>query len=31
LRDPYRAARALIGPWLTTFRDDDLLARLRDE
>jgi hypothetical protein len=31
LRDPYRAARAMIGPWLTTFRDDDLLARLRDE
>jgi len=31
LRDPYRAASDLIGPWLTTFRNDDLLTRLRDE
>jgi len=31
LRDPYRAARGVLGPWLATFRGDDLLARLRDE
>ncbi len=31
LRDPYRAAGALIGPWLSMFRADDLLRRLRDE
>jgi hypothetical protein len=30
LRDPYRAAEQLIGPWLATFRSDDLFARLRD-
>ena len=30
LRDPYRAADQLIGPWLATFRPDNLLAGLRD-
>jgi hypothetical protein len=30
LSDPYLATRALLGPWLATFRDDDLLDRLRD-
>jgi len=29
LLDPYRAAQELAGPWLATFRDDDLLAKLR--
>jgi hypothetical protein len=29
LRDPYLAADTLIGPWLSTFRSDDLLGRLR--
>jgi hypothetical protein len=29
LRDPYQAAEQLIGPWLATFRRDNLLARLR--
>jgi hypothetical protein len=30
LRDPYRATEHLIGPWLTMFRSDDLLLRLRE-
>lgn len=28
LVNPYRAAEVLAGPWLATFRDDDLLAKL---
>jgi hypothetical protein len=28
LVNPYRAAEVLVGPWLATFRDDDLLAKL---
>lgn len=31
LTDPYRAARVLAGPWLATFRDDDLLVKLAVE
>jgi len=31
LRDPYRAVSSLVGPWLSTFRGDKLLERLRDE
>jgi hypothetical protein len=30
IADPYVATRQLLGPWLTTFRGDDLLDRLRD-
>ena len=30
LSDPYVVAGALLGPWLATFRDDDLLDRLRE-
>jgi hypothetical protein len=26
--DPYRAAEVLAGPWLATFRDDNLLAKI---
>lgn len=29
LRDPYRLARTLLGPWLATFREEDLFDRLR--
>jgi hypothetical protein len=29
LVDPYRSAQVLAGPWLATFRDDDLLTALR--
>jgi hypothetical protein len=28
--DPYAATRQLLGPWLATFRGDDLLDRLRN-
>jgi hypothetical protein len=28
--DPYVATRQLLGPWLATFRGDDLLDRLRN-
>jgi hypothetical protein len=30
LVEPYSTAQQLLGPWLATFRDEDLFARLKN-